>query len=149
VTARVGTLGKLVAARGHAVEEPVEQAVALLAEHRLGMELQPHHGVLRVPDRHDRAVLRRGCHPQRSGQSLSRDDQRVVPGGAERVRNAGEDPATVVPNGRRLAVPWPRRTHDARAVRRTDALVPEADAEDRRRRPIAAHDVDRHPGFRR
>jgi len=103
------------------------------------VELEPDDRVARVLDCHDLAVLRRGGHPQDARESRPRDDQRVVPCGREGVRDPGEHAATVVPDGRGLAVHRPRRAHYRSAVRRTDALVPEAHAEDRRRGAEPAH----------
>ncbi len=123
------------------MEKPVEQMVTVLAQHRLRMELEPHHRMPRVLDGHDLAVLRRSDHSQDSRESRPRNDQRVVPRRRERVRDPGEDSATVVPDERGLAVNRSRRAHDPSAVRCADALVPEAYPEDRRRGPVVADDV--------
>ena len=53
--------------RRDAVQEVIDQAIAVLGEHRLGMELHAVDRMLAVLDGHDLAVLRRGRHLQLGG----------------------------------------------------------------------------------
>ena len=119
----------------------------MLGEHGLGMELQPDHGMARVRDRHDLAVLGGRGDSQFLGQSLARDHERVIPSRPERIGQPSEDAAAVVPDLGSFAVHRPRRPHDRGAVRRCNALVPETHTEDRRRGPKPPDHLSRDPRF--
>ena len=84
-----------------------------------------------MPHAHDRAVLGVRRQSRASGGSGSRDDERVIAPGGERLRDAAEDARAVVLDGRRLAVHQLGRADDVAAEGDADALVPEADAEHR------------------
>src|SRR5687768_17598314 len=73
----------------------------------------------------------------------------MVSGDAQRRRQAGENARAVVRDDGGLAVDGTHRTHDVAAVGGADALVAETDAENRRRRPEAAHEIGRNPGLGR
>ena len=66
-----------------------------------------------------------------SGTESALDDEGVVAGGLERAGQAGEHAGTLVADRRGLAVHDRRRPDDVAAVDLADALVAEADAEDR------------------
>ena len=85
-----------------------------------------------------RVLLRPRRHLELGRQPLLGDDQRVIARRDERPGDAGEHAAAVVLDRRRLAVHRHARAHDRAAEHRADRLVPEADAEDRRRLPELA-----------
>jgi hypothetical protein len=132
-----------------AVGEPGEvgqQGAAVLGQDRLRVEL---HAPLRtgaVGDAHQHAVV----GPRRGGQVLREvgHGQRVVADHVEVLRQTGEQARAVVPELGDPAVPgW--RAADAGAVRQGQALVPEADAEQRQFRALddlaADAEVGGHP----
>ena len=110
---------------------------ALVGQDRLGMKLHAVHRPRPVPQAHDRAVLLRPRrHLELGRQPVVGDDQRVI---ARRQERPGRCPRTR--RGRRArssrscrASARAARTTDA-AEHRADRLMPEADAEDRRRLP--------------
>ena len=110
-----------------------------------GWNCTPCTGQRAMPQAHDRAVLGARRDLELVGQRLG-DDQRVIAAGDERLRHAAEDAAAVVLDRRRLAVHRRRRAHDLAAERDADGLMPEADAEHRRRRPEPPDHVDRDAG---
>ncbi len=101
-------------------------------EHRLGVELHPHHRPLPVPQRHHHALVRLGAHLQARGHRPSRHHQRVVPRRHQRITDSRKDPAAVVAHRPRAAVHRLRRALHPRAPRRRDALMSEAHAQHRR-----------------
>src|SRR5947208_5513588 len=117
-------------AAAQAGEEVAEQPLALGGEDRLGVELHPLHEERAVPDAHDLVVggPRRALELGRQRRRV--DHQRVVARRREALREAREQPAPVVQDGRGLAVHDAPGTHDRAAEGGADRLVPEADAED-------------------
>src|SRR5690348_3629995 len=113
-----------------AADEVAEDLLALLRQHRLGMELHAVRRVLGVTEAHDDAVMRPGGDDELGRDARALDDQGVVPGGLERLAHAGQDAAVVVVDPGRLAV---RRlvAHDLATEHLADALMTEAHAEDR------------------
>ena len=104
-----------------------------------GWNCTPWTGQLAVAQAHDRAVLLRPRrHLELGRQPGLGDDQRVVPRRDERPGEPAEHAAAVVLDRRRLAVHRDAGAHDRAAEDRADRLVPEADAENRRRLPAAA-----------
>ncbi len=110
-------------------------------EHRLGVELHAVDRQCAVPHAHHLAVLGARRHLELVGDARRRE--RVVAPGAEALRQAGEDPAAVVLDLRRLSVQQPLGLRDLAAEGLDDRLVAEADAERRRRGGQAADDVQR------
>src|SRR5688572_20782506 len=100
-----------------------------------------------VLDGHDLAVLRGGGDPELERQPRAGDDARVVPRRLEGSGEAREQAAIIVLNARGLPVHRPPGAHNPRSVCRADALVAEADAEDRRRGPEAPNHVRGDPRF--
>src|SRR5437588_1169711 len=63
---------------GGPVQEPVQQHVAVLREHGLGVELQADHRMAHVLDGHDLPVIRGRGDAEVGGQTRAGDDERVV-----------------------------------------------------------------------
>src|SRR5690606_6731222 len=81
------------------------------------------------------------------GQRLARDHQRVVTRGVEVVRQTGEHTTALVPDARGLAMHDGLGPHHLAAVALAQALVTEADAENRRARAQLADQLDRNTGL--
>src|SRR5690349_2224198 len=96
---------------------------------------------------HDLVLPRLRRDLERVGHRVGRDDERVVARRDERVLHAGVDALLVVEDLRGLAVHDARRAHDAAAEHLTDALVTEADAEDRNLAGEPMDDIHRDAGF--
>src|SRR5690349_10708638 len=74
-------------------QEVAENLRALDRQETLRVELDAVQRPLLVADAHDFALVRPGAHLEvRMVPRLLLDDQAVIPGGRERVREAGEDP---------------------------------------------------------
>ena len=70
--------------------EPVaQQPVPALGEHRLGVELHAQDRRRAVRDAHDDAGSGAAGHHEVGGERLGHDRERVIPGGGERVGQAG------------------------------------------------------------
>src|SRR4051812_12211413 len=95
---------------------------------RLGVELHAPDRQRLVAQAHDFALgrLRGDFEDAREGGTI--DDERMVAGGGEVLRQAVEEIAVLVPDGRRLAMHEPRRPDDVAAEIVPNRLVPEADA---------------------
>src|SRR5437879_11752652 len=106
------------------------------------MELDALDRITTMAKAHDLAVLGPGRDLERVWHRLAHDRERVVAGGDEGVAEPREDPAAVVTDRRGLAVHLRLRARDRGAVRLTDRLAAEADAEDRQRGAKAADRVD-------
>ena len=122
---------------GRLLEEVPQQVVAARGQDRLRVELHALDGQLTVAEPHDDAVVGLGRDLEARRHRRPVDDEAVVAGGLEGLREPGEHAGVVVPDERRLAVHHLRGTHDVAAVDLTDALVPQAHPEDghlRRRR---------------
>ena len=81
---------------------------------------------------HDLAFFGPGGDFEAIRQGLAFDDERVIAGGLERTRHAGEDALAGMMDRRGLAVHQAVGADDIAAVDLADGLVAEADAEDRR-----------------
>ena len=103
----------------------------MLGEHRLRVELHAPEGQAPVPQGHDLALGRRGHDLEARGQAFPGHEQRVVARGLERAGQAGEDPLAGMVDGRRLPVPGTAGADHLAAHGRAQALVAQADAEDR------------------
>src|SRR4051794_32574524 len=114
---------------GSVAEEVAQQRAALVGQHRLGVELHALGGQLAVADGHEDASAARG-DLEGVGQRSLVDHQGVIAPHGQRRRNAGEDRAAVVLDGRRLAVDR-QVAHDVAAEGLGERLVAEADAERR------------------
>ena len=112
-------------------EEIGQQGRARHGQDGLGMELHPLDAQGAVAQSHDHAVGRGGRDLQLVGHRVGLHHQRVVAGGDEGIGQAGEDALPVVVDLRGLAVHQMRGGHDAAAVGLADALVAQADAEQR------------------
>ncbi len=109
------------------------------------MELHAVQGPGLVADAHDFALGRPGGYVEvRVRPRFLFDNERVVTGRVERVRQAGEDALAVVVNGRDLAVHDSHVANDFAAKSMADALVAEADAEDGRLAREPLQDIVRH-----
>ena len=81
------------------------------------------------------------------GQRVALDDERVIARGVEGIGHPGEEVFAIVLNGRGLPVHHPVVHDDFAAERVSDALMAEADAEERELRAERADDVVGQPGF--
>src|SRR3954467_9000981 len=96
------------------------------------MKLHPGHRILAVFDGHDLAVVAsRGRHPERGRYGSRRDDERVIPCDLDRRWQPGEQAGAVVRDQRGATVDGASGSGDWTAVRRADALMAEAHAENR------------------
>src|SRR3546814_8394018 len=100
----------------------------------LGVELYAVDGVLAVREAHDQTVVGLGSDLQRVREGVAVDQERMVAGRLEPVRQAGEQAAVGMVDAAELAVHRPRRAHDLAAERLPDRLMTETDAEDRDRK---------------
>src|SRR5262245_47138485 len=83
-----------------------------------------------MTESHDYPVsLGAGAHLELLRQSFVGDDERVVPGRLERRIEAGEHAASIVFDGRRLAVHRNGRSYDRSAEYGADRLVTQTDSE--------------------
>ena len=131
--ARVEAHGARLAAAGvldREVAEAGQHRPPVLGADRLGMELQAPLRPLAVGDRHQDPVAGPGDALQRRRQRLL-DAERVVADDLELARQAGEDARVLVGDGADPAVHRLRGVDDLGAVHRAEALVAEADAEQR------------------
>ena len=95
------------------------------------MELHAVDGELAVAQAHDFALGGFGGDFERGGEGLALDEQGVVARGFEGIGQAGEDAGAVVQDGRGLSVHEPASADDVAAEDVADALVAEANAEQR------------------
>src|ERR1044071_6950672 len=113
------------------------------------MELHPFHREAAVAQPHDLAVLGLRRHGEAGRQALALDDERVVPGGHEFIRNPRENPAAIVTDVRHLAVHHASRAHHLATESLSNRLVPQAHAEERRDEGQRNAGVVRRAGARR
>ena len=105
---------------------------ALRREDALRVELDALEREGHVADAHDHPIdLGHRGDPELRGERLGIDRQRVVAGGHEARRHAGEEARAIVGDLGRLAMDERRSAHDPCAVGRGHRLHPEADAEER------------------
>src|SRR5690606_6404341 len=135
-----------------ALQEVLEQCVAVLGEDRFGMELHALDRMRAVAQAHDlleRAVLvfGPGGDLEAAGQRVALDHQRVVARGLVAVGQSREHALSGVPDRRGLAVHDPPGAHHPAAVGLADALVAQAHAQDRDPRPQRLDHRDRDPGL--
>src|SRR2546423_3091254 len=132
---------------GLGIEEVPQELLAMVGEHRLGVELHTLGRQLPVPQAHDGlAGARRDLELVGQGRV---DDQRVVAAGHERGIEPGEDRPSVVLDLRRLAVHG-LAAHDLSTEGHGQCLMAEADAENRRALGGEARDCRaRDPGLGR
>ncbi len=134
VTITVGQFSGTATTSSNLSQPVTHQAVALVGEDRLGMELHPLDGKVPVAQAHDGPVLGPRGDLQLVGQRRRVHDQGVVPGGPERVRQAGQHPPAVVMDEGRLAVHDRVRPDHPAPEYLADALMAQAHAEHRRAR---------------
>ena len=134
------------AGRGrNAVQEVIDQAVAVLRQHRFRVELHPVHRVPGVLDGHDLAVLGRRQDLEIGRNGGRRDHERVVSGRAERRGQAVKDAGAGVVDHRGLAVHGLTGSNDLAAVGGPDALVSQTHSQDRYRGAETADDLGGDP----
>ena len=119
------------------LEEILNQALAVVGEDGLGVELHAFDGEGLVAEAHDGAGVGRvgaggdaGGDLELVGDGVFADDERVVARAGHGLREVAEDGAVVVLDGLGLAVHELRRADDLAAEGCADGLVAEADAED-------------------
>ncbi len=112
-------------------EKIPKEVLAMAGEDRFGMELDAVDGILPMADAHDFAFGGVGVDDERVGHGGGIDDERMVARGFEGAGEIGEDAGVVVEDGRGFAVHEASRADDGAAVNVADALVAEADAEER------------------
>ena len=130
-----------------ALEEVARERRPVRRQHRLGMELDADRRQLAVPHGHHLAVV--GERGRLEHVRQPRRGERVVAPGLERIRQPGEEAASVVPHGARLPVQELARVADLAAADLDERLVAEADAERRRRREEPLDDRGRRARGRR
>src|SRR5204862_7520816 len=112
------------------MQEIGEQALAMLGQNRLGVELDAFDGPFAVTYAHDLIVLRTRRNHEGGRKSRRIDGERMVTRRLERRGQAGKDAGAAVRDRRQLAVHHTLRPHDSSAERLTYGLVPETNAED-------------------
>ena len=127
---RAGALPALAGRLLGEIAEVGEQAAPVLGRDRLGMELHPPQRPPAVGHRHQHPVARPGDRLELVRKRL-RDAERVVAHRLELARDPGEERRVLVDDGAQAAVHHLRRVHDLRTGGPAEALVAEADAEQR------------------
>src|SRR4051795_5838596 len=128
------------------LKEVLQQQLAVMREHRLGVELDALGWELAVAQGHHDAAPA-GRHLEAVRDACVVHDERVIAPHGQRRGQAGEDRAPVVLDGRRLAVNG-HVTHDATAEGLRHRLMAEAHAQGRHAGlREAAGDLDRHAGL--
>lgn len=112
-------------------EEVFQQAYAPFGCVGFRMKLDAPDRKRLVAEGHDLAFFGVGGHFQAVGERLALDEKRVVAGGGERVFDVLEKFSTVVANRGRFSMHEFGSANDFSAEMLGDALVPEADAEER------------------
>jgi len=132
------------------VQEVSQQLRPFHRQKALRVELHAVQGPSLVADAHDlpfrgpRGHFEVGVCPR-----FFFDDQRVVTRRVERIAEAGEDASAIVVDRRNFPVHDPGVADDLAAEGMADALMPEADAEDRYRRREFLKYIVGNPGFLR
>ena len=103
----------------------------MLGQDRLGVELDAVDGEVAVGEAHDFAFGGFSGDFEAGGEGFAFDNEGVVAGGFEGARETGEDILASVENRRGFAVHEARSADDVAAVNLPNALVAEADTEDR------------------
>src|SRR5947209_4564114 len=81
---------------GSFADEVREQVFATWSQDRLGVELHAFNVEFTVPKSHDQPVVGLGRHLQARRKRRAIDDQRVIPGGDERIRKIRENALAAV-----------------------------------------------------
>src|SRR5579864_396020 len=129
VRQRPGEPGRGVSA-GQSQEVP-QNGVAVFGQHRLGVELDAFDDGRPVPHAYDDPVLGAGRHFERCGQLARIDDEGMVARAGDRSRQARKNGTAVVVDAGGLAVHGGAAADHQSSAGRADALMPQADAEDR------------------
>ena len=103
----------------------------MLAQNGFGMKLHALHLQSAVTQPHDFPFGGPGRHFQHLRQGVALDNQRMVTGGGEGVRQITEYPLAPMENGRGFAVHHLRRADDLAAEGLADGLMPETDPQQR------------------
>src|SRR4051812_22436808 len=107
----------------------VANAVAVLRQHGLRMELHPVHRVLDMADRHDLTVLRGGGYLETGRDRVGRNDQRVISGSNERAGKSREQSSLGMMDSRGLPVHGQAGANDLSSIGRSDALMTQTHTE--------------------
>src|SRR5579885_201976 len=113
----------------------------------LGMELHALDAKRAMAEAHDLVFRCASADFEAFGHRIPFDDQRMVAHRVERTWNRFEDGLAVVEDRRGLAMHQARCADDPSAKRFADALMAEADAEDRQLRRKLTQDRHRDAGF--
>ena len=103
----------------------------VFGEDGFGVKLHTVHGQRLVAHTHNFAVVRPGCYFKALRQRLALDDQRMIACCGERIGQSAEYAVAVVVNLRSLAVHQRLGVNDLAAKSLSNALVAEANAEQR------------------
>src|SRR5258708_21217476 len=114
------------------LQEILQHFVAVLGQHRLGMELHPFDRQAAVAQAHDLAVLRLRGHEETGRQRRALDYQRVVTRGDKVIGNFYEYSVFIMMYSRGLAMHYLLRAHHFAADRLADRLVAKAHPQERR-----------------
>src|SRR5438128_5298246 len=110
-----------------------EQLMAVFGEDRLGMELDARQWILTMTKPHHRAVIGPRRDLEVGRQILAIYDEGVIAGGRKRTGDAPEDRLLRVRDARHLAMHHLRCAADRSAEGLTQALMPQAYAQDGKR----------------
>src|SRR5437016_1633875 len=113
------------------------------------MELDPVNWEFAVLQSHDFAFRCFGRDLEARWQSFAPDDKGMVTRRLERIGKLGENAGVVVPDRRSFSMHQALRRDDLAAENRADALMAEADAEDRHLRAELANDFVADPSVLR
>jgi len=130
-------------------EEVFQDLAAILRQDALRMKLHAANGIILVADSHDFPLTGLSRDLQAIRHSLAFDHQGMIPGGGERVGHVFEQALPVVLDRRRFAMHYPIIDNDLTTEGVADALVAQADAEERHFRSERANDVVGKAGFAR
>ena len=127
-------------------QEVRQQRVAGRREYRLRVELDSPGGHCSVPQRHERSIRCPGQRNEFRREGFGVDDQRVVSGHHQRRGKPREQVDAFMLNGADLSVDRSSPDHPT-AERLTQALVSQADAEDRNPPADESREIDTDSGL--
>src|SRR5438477_11013480 len=105
------------------------------------MELHAKDGILGVPDAHDLAFVGLGGNLKESWQSVALNHEGMVAGRKEWIRHAGKKIFAIVLNRRSLPMHHPVIHHHLGPKSVPDALMPQANSQERQLRTELTNDV--------
>jgi len=127
--------------RSVVIEEVLKKPLSALGEDRFGVKLHPFYGPAPVAHAHNDIVGSPRADAEIRGQSVRIYDQRVVAHGRERVFQRSIDGPRIMEDFGHLTVHDLRRADDLASEGCPNALVSQADTEDRGRLTEAADHV--------